>query len=272
MIDHIQKPVLEPEAWAAAQVEAVAVEVEKRARRRKAKDEPPAKVRGVFFRARADGEVIGPENKRGECPRGEWWALFYDGNGRRHREKAGTRAAALALYQRRKTEVRQGRLFPETLRRTQAVSLKALCAEYVASLKVNGKDLGEQSKARLAEVQAILGDVPAASIRPQDIERLKSTLAETAARGRKDIEDSTKERPRRPASVNRFLQALKAAYNVARRNGLVDKNPVVDVRLLRENNKRVREMSPTEEQAVLTALAPVQRRFGADLRPMGCGS
>lgn len=159
---------VDPEAWAAAQVDAVAVEAEKRARRRKAKDEPPAKVRGVFFRARADGEVIGPENKRGE-----WWALFYDGDGRRHREKAGTRAAALALYQRRKTEVRQGRLFPETLRRTQAVSLKALCAEYVASLKVNGKAHGEPRR-RLAEVLDILGDIAAGSLRPRDMRHTRA--------------------------------------------------------------------------------------------------
>jgi len=104
------------ETWAAAQVDAVAGEVERKAkRRRKAKDEPPAKVRGVFFRARAGGEVIGPGNVRGE-----WFTLWYDATGGRHREKAGTKAAAVALYQRRQTEKRQGRHFPESMRQRDA--------------------------------------------------------------------------------------------------------------------------------------------------------
>jgi hypothetical protein len=75
-----------PEAWAAAQVEEVAKGLEKKAKREK--QAPP---RGVFFRARANGEVIGPKGQRGE-----WWVLWYDGDGGRHREKAGTKAAALA--------------------------------------------------------------------------------------------------------------------------------------------------------------------------------
>jgi integrase len=48
----------------------------------------------------------------------------------------------------------------------------------------------------------------------------------------------------------------------------VDKNPVADVRLLREDNKRVREISVTEEQAILAALEPTTRRFHTDLRPL----
>lgn len=55
---------------------------------------------------------------------------------------------------------------------------------------------------------------------------------------------------------------------MARRNGLVDKNPVADVKLLRENNKRVRELTPIEEVAILSALAPTGRHFLMDLRPL----
>ena len=66
------------------------------------------------------------------------------------------------------------------------------------------------------------------------------------------------------------MQDIRAAYNLARRNGLVDKNPVADVRLLRENNKRVREVTPEEETAILAALEPTGRRFHTDLRPLVC--
>jgi integrase len=216
--------------------------------------------------------VIDPKGRRGE-----WWVLWYDADSRRHREKAGTKSAARDLYALRKTQTRQLLHFPETMRRKQSVSLKAICADYTDSLKANGRDSREQAKTRLEEVTALMGEIPAKSITPQDIERLKARLGATPARGRKDPEDPKKERSRTPASVNRYLQDLRAAFNLARRNGKVDRNPVADVRLMRENNKRVREMTVEEEKAILTALDPSQkrtksgrqdRRFRTDLRPL----
>lgn len=106
----------------------------------------------------------------------------------------------------------------------------------------------------------------------QDVERLKARLADAPAKGRKDADDPAKERLRTPASVNRYLQDLRAAFNVARRNGKVEKNPVADVKLLRENNKRIREMTDAEEKALLVALDPSRRRGGTDLSPMWYGS
>jgi integrase len=247
-----------PEAWAAAQVEEVAKDLEKKAKRGK---QPVTKARGIFFRARPNGEVVGPKGQRGE-----WWVCWFDAESRKRREKAGTKAAALALYQRRKTEVRQGKHFPESMRRNQHVSLKATCNDYTDTLKANGRDARGQAKTRLDEVVDILGDIPAKNITPQDIERLKVRLSTTPARGRKDMEGQ--ERPRTPASVNRYLQDLRAAFNVARRNGKVEKNPVADVKLLRENNKRIREITDAEEKALLTALDPAKRRGRTDLRPM----
>ena len=120
-----------------------------------------------------------------------------------------------------------------------------------------------QVKTRLAEVVDILGSIAAKRLTPQDVGKLKGRLLATPARGRKNPKDPEKERPRTPASVNRYLQDLRAAYNVARRNGKVDKNPVADVKLLRENNKRVREMTADEERAILTALDTAQRRTKA---------
>ena len=248
-----------PEAWAAAQVEEVARELARKPKR--SKRTPPPKVRGVFFRANPKGEA---KDHMGRM--GDWWVCWFDGDSRKHREKVGARADALALYQRRKTEVRQLRHFPESMRRSQKASLKAVCDDYAENLKVNGRDPRAQAKTRLAEVVDILGGIAAKNVTPQDIERLKVRLSETPARGRKNEEGE--ERSRTPASVNRYLQDLRAAYNLARRNGKVEKNPVADVRLLRENNKRVREMTPDEERAILAVLEPSQRRFHTDLRPI----
>ncbi|MFA5028570.1 MAG: site-specific integrase [Candidatus Methylomirabilota bacterium] len=300
---------LNPEAWAAAQVEEVAKDLEKQQRRMKRASQD----RGVFFWWRPNGEVIGPKHvcaERGchagkgklcracakqqgaaapiRCAfakgcehdgekRGEWYVLWYDTDRRRHRECGGTRAAALDLYRRRRTEVRQGKHFPESMKRAQKASLKTICADYVEKLRTNGKDRREQAKQRLAEIVAILGDKAAKVITPQDVERLKARLLASPARGRKDPDDPEKERTRTPASVNRYLQDLRAVYNLARINGKAEKNPVRDVRLLRENNKRVREITAEEEAAILGALDPTQRRtkagrqdrrYRTDLRPL----
>lgn len=270
MDEERNQAMVSPEAWAAAQVEAVAREVEAKAK--PTRKPAPSKVRGVYFVWRPSGEVVGPKHvcaERGcdkaKCTlngeaRGEWWVLWYDADGGRHREKAGTKAAAVDLYRRRKTEVRQGRHFPERMRNAQAATLETICDDYVAALAVNRRDRRGQVAGRLAEVCAILGPRTAQSITPQDVERLKARLSEARARGRHGT--------RKPASVNRYLQDLRAAYNLARRNEKVDRNPGGDVRLLRENNKRTRELTSEEEARLLTALDLATRHGAADLRPL----
>jgi integrase len=261
MSEHREKPVVDPEAWAAAQVEEVVKDLEKKQKR--IKRTPPPKVRGVFFRLNPKGQVKDHVGRMGD-----WWIRWTDTTGKEHREKCGSRPAALDLYGKRRAEVRMGHHFPESMRKVRGTTLQDVCNDYADTLKANGRDPREQTKMRLTEVVGILGDIAAKNITPQDVEKVKARLLATPARGRKDPEDPERERPRTPASVNRYLQDLRAAYNLARRNGLVDKNPVADVKLLRENNKRVREMTASEETAILTALEPSERRFHTDLRPM----
>ena len=118
-----------------------------------------------------------------------------------------------------------------------------LSQQYAGSDPAKALAYGDKALAAMPEVVDILGSIAAKRLTPQDVGKLKGRLLATPARGRKNPKDPEKERPRTPASVNRYLQDLRAAYNVARRNGKVDKNPVADVKLLRENNKRVREMT-----------------------------
>jgi integrase len=260
----------DPEAWAAAQVEEVARELAQKPKRKRA---APPKVRGVFFVPNPRGQVTDHQGRAGD-----WWIRWTDSaTGKKHREKAGSRPAALDLYSRRRAEVRMGQHFPETMRKLRTLTVQTIVADYTAALALDRRDPRKQAETRLAEVVRILGAVDPQGIGPADIERLKARLAETPARGRKDPEDPSKGRPRTPASVNRYLQDLRAAFNLAKRNGKVDRNPVADVRLLRENNKRVREMTGDEETAILAALDPSthrtkagrqDRRFRTDLRPL----
>ena len=190
---------------------------------------PGGKDRGIFFRARPAGEVVGPRGRRGE-----WWTRYY-ADGREHREKAGTKTLALDLYRRRKTEVRQGAKFPETLRRHD-VRLKELVNAYLESVQASqAKTVGRITR-RLDEVLAILGNIPAKVVKAEDLERLKLKLAK-----------GTRRATRKSASINRYLQDLKAVFSKAVESGKLDRSPFLGLDLLEENNKRARELTPEEE-------------------------
>src|SRR5580658_5217297 len=45
-----------------------------------------------------------------------WWIRYADASGRIRRERVGSKAAAIKLYQKRKTEVLQGKKLPEQFR------------------------------------------------------------------------------------------------------------------------------------------------------------
>jgi site-specific recombinase XerD len=59
----------------------------------------------------------------------------------------------------------------------------------------------------------------------------------------------------RPASVNRELAFLKRTYNVAIADGLLEMNPVRQVKLLQENNARVRYLTDVEEVRLRAEMA-----------------
>ncbi len=177
---------------------------------------------------------------------------WFDGDGRKHREKAGTRAAAVALYQRRKTEVRQAVKFPESLRRRRT-RLKDLVADHLEAVRASQAKTAAVIARRLNEVVSLLGNPAADAVRAEDIERLKLKLA--AGQRERKRPDGTKERiTRKPASINRFLQDLKAVFTRAVAAGKLDRNPFLGVELLTENNKRARELTPEEELRLFRSL------------------
>jgi hypothetical protein len=49
-----------------------------------------------------------------ERPKGSdiWWVRYHDQTGLEHREKVGPKKLALDVYAKRKTEVREGTIFP----------------------------------------------------------------------------------------------------------------------------------------------------------------
>jgi site-specific recombinase XerD len=173
-----------------------------------------ARHRGVFERPRGSGT---------------WWVRYADEHGHIHREKVGPKSLALRLYTRRKAEVAERRFFPERVRRRD-VLLADFIRDYLA--RIQGTLRSYADLERHGRVwQAALGDRPLRQIVAGDVQRqMAKRLTEV-----------------RPASVNRELAFLKRTYNVAIADGLLETNPVRQVKLLKEDNARVRYLTDVEE-------------------------
>ena len=167
---------------------------------------------------------------------GEWWICYWDAQGRKRREKAGSKSVAIALYRKRKTEVLEGKKLPEKLRRATVnfAEIARDTLEYSKQYKV--PDAYRADKWHMETMLPWFRDRAGADITPQDIERRLSELAS--------------EKHLMPATLNRYRALLSLTYSTAMRNGKVSSNPARLVRLRKENNARVRFLN-SEEETVL---------------------
>ncbi len=67
------------------------------------------RVRGVFWRDSRKGTQTNAQTRA----RGDWYIRYTDQHGKLRKERVGPRNLAIELYRKRKTEVREGRFFPE---------------------------------------------------------------------------------------------------------------------------------------------------------------
>ena len=181
--------------------------------------------------------------KRGifERPKGSrmWWVRYADEHGRLHREKVGPKGLALKVYQKRKTEVQERRFFPDRFRRRE-VTLADAIDDYLARIKGRLRSYRDYIR-NGARWKTIFPGKTLRQILPGDIERwVAKRIPEVA-----------------PASLNRELAFLKRLFNVAIADGNLETNPVRAIKLLKENNQRVRFLTDEEED-------PLRREFSDD--------
>ncbi len=172
-----------------------------------------------------------------------WYIRYVDAQGRFRREKAGTKSAAIDLYRKRKNEALEGKKLPEKLRRATVTfsDLAKDALEYSRAHKV--PDAARADKWHMETILNWFRERAAADVRPQDIERCLSDLAE--------------ERELKPATLNRYRALLSLTYSIAMRNGKVASNPARLVRLRKENNARVRFLSDQEETTLRAKIQEV---------------
>jgi integrase len=180
------------------------------------------KVRGIFERPAGSGV---------------WWVRYCDQYGRLHREKVGPKGLAHEVYRKRKTAIREGKFFPEHLKR-RSILFDEAAKDWLSYAKVNKRSYGLDMTRTRRLLQAF-GGKPIEVLTPQDVERFKADLK---AEGWAD------------ATVNRHLALLKSTFNLALRNGKIERNPAKSVKLFQENNARVRYLSTEEEARLFKAL------------------
>jgi integrase len=165
---------------------------------------------------------------------GEWWIRYADLSHKIRREKAGTKASASRLYQKRKTETLQGKKLPETLNRRTV--LFAELADDAMEYSERHKRSFPVDQGRIKALRKWFGTVPASAVTPSAIERQLTAAAKVAEWA--------------PATVNRHKALLSLCYRIGMANRKVSENPARLVRPLKENNARIRYLSAEEEKAL----------------------
>jgi site-specific recombinase XerD len=178
-----------------------------------------SKVRGVFEKVPGSGD---------------WWICYWDAQGRKRREKAGTKGNAIDLYRKRKTEALTGKKLPEKLR-SAAVTFAEIARDALAHSKAH-KLSYRNDAGRMETLLGWFREYPANAIAPQEIERRFGQQKWSAA------------------TTNRYRALLSLTYRLAIRNGKLKENPARLVQHRLEDNARIRFLSAEEEAALRKAI------------------
>jgi site-specific recombinase XerD len=163
------------------------------------------KVRGVF--EKLPGSSI-------------WWIQYFDSEGRRRREKAGTRGSAIDLYRKRKQQALEKKKLPERLR-VRMVRFDELAKDAEAYCKANNQ--GQQFDLyRIGRLKQEFGNYPASAITIEDFRKWFDA---------QEWQSGTH---------NRNKTTLSLIYRLGIENGKVQSNPAKLLKHKREDNGRVR--------------------------------
>jgi|SRR5579871_356385 len=179
---------------------------------------------------------------------GVWWISYCDAEGKRHREKIGRRSAALDAVVKRRLEIAEGRFIPP--RAGARLLFRDLAHSALQNKKLRLAPLSYRTDVdRLKQLLPLIGNVPADRLTPA---RIEETLAVLKAR----VSSST---------VNRYRSLIGSIYSFALRAGKIATNPVSRVKRFKENESRLRFLSPEEEKAIREAFVADVHEWEFDL-------
>lgn len=189
--------------------------------------------------------------------RGGVWCYDFQLRGVRIRESTGltSRAAAAKAEALRRAELLQRPVGQELAGPAPRFDEFAL-TEFAAWSENQHREHPSTHARYMRSVKVLIehfGSRPLDTISVADAERFK------IRRSRERRKYARDGRTVSPAAVNRDLAVLRILFNLAIRSGKAKANPMAGVKLLPENNLRMRVLSWEEEAAYLTAASPTLR-------------
>lgn len=182
--------------------------------------------------------------------KGVWWIRWACSYGHLHREKIGPKSIANQEYAKRKTQAKTEGFCLDNMKRERVILFREIVADYIKHLEAHNQWARTDSQ-RIHFWLDRWSDKPVRDITRQDVEQGKLSLI-----GARKADKS----PRyRPATVNRYMGALRCCLNVAIRNGKATTNPVVGTRSLKEHNTRLKYLTQRGEAALLDAIQKEDR-------------
>jgi integrase len=176
---------------------------------------------------------------------GVWWIQWTDETGAKRRRKVGSKEVAQRAYTEAKADTIRAKRNSATAKQQPASPLlvATIIGDYLSESQATKRS--HQDDARFAQTWVMyLGGRTVESIVPGDIETWRR------------LRLAKRPKPR-PATLNRYVAFLKRVFNVAIRDGKTERNPVARVKLLKEENTRVRFLEDTEEALLRAQLEPL---------------
>lgn len=168
---------------------------------------------------------------------GIWWVDMRH-EGKRIRRKVGSKSSAKAVYERLKTESREGRLVPRAKKRVYP-TIKGIVTDRVESF--SGRQKTNEKKYAQWWIDQI-GDRPVNEITSGDLRKLMIQIQE-----RPDLSAQT---------INHYFGHLRAAFNQAVRDGNIDRSPMDGFSLLKTPRGRLRFLTDAEEARLKEIMLP----------------
>jgi len=169
---------------------------------------------------------------------GVWWIRYMDAAGKYRREKVGPRGLAMKLLDKRRGEAVTGKKLPEILRR-KFVSFAEVADACIASVQKKYARPADD----VARLNVIRDWFPCAAdaVTPDMIEQKLAEAQESNGWS--------------PSTRNHYHNLISKAFRLALRAGTVQASPIhLKVQKLKENNDRVRFLTPEEERKLREAI------------------
>jgi site-specific recombinase XerD len=179
-----------------------------------------AKTRGVFEKIPGSGV---------------WWIQYFDADGRRRREKIGSKSAAIKTVEQRRTQAREGMKVPVNLR-AKKITFGEIAKAALAWSRANKRDFAHDDY-RMPLLIEQFGKCQAEDIKPSEITEWLQSRADWSR-----------------ATRNRYTALLKMVYRQAEEAEKIKVNPARLVRQRKYNNDRIRYLSDSEEVRLRTVM------------------